>query len=551
MKSLLLAIIAALMTASAASSPNDTSGVYWVFFKDKGPDKEPRLVDIQKTLSRRTILRRQKALHSEIVVDTTDLSVFALYKDSLGYLVSSLRRESRWLNAVSVVMLAGQIDGVKSLPFVSSIMPVRRSNPNSTRIEQVESWEAGEDSYALQDASLDYGASFRQLEQIGVIWAHEQGYHGEGILVCFLDTGFLTYHHSLNQMDIVAEHDFIHDDDFVGFDQVQDLPGQPNHGTATLSTIGGYYPGELIGPAFAASYILCKTEETGSETAVEEDYYVAALEWGEMLGADLASSSLTYSDWYTIDDYNGQTCLTTVAANIAFQKGMILCSSMGNEGPGKFTLGAPADSRYSLGIGAVNSDGLLAGFSSWGPTADGRIKPDVCAQGVSIIAATPYTTDGFSKWNGTSLSCPLAAGVVALVIQAHPDWDPSLVKDAVRETSDRAERPDIRYGWGLVNAEDAINYPSISGYATDEQTGQAIVPDISLRLKVDYPDETFQPGQLRPYNSGRCDSAGFFQFVNLDYGDYLIVLTSDGYDTAQASLSIPPSQEFDVRLKRR
>lgn len=532
-----IAFLAAPDIPMAGAPEHDPVGVYWIFLKDKGPDIQTRLVQFQDSLPERTIARRRKAIAAETVVDINDLSVYKPYSDSLaGYLIKT-REESRWLNAVSAELKESDIPRIKDLAFVTDLQPVRRSDPQSIEVEVTETWEAGETDFTPSPASLDYGPSFRQLEQIDVIWAHEQGYHGEGILICYLDSGFLTYHHAFNQMNIVDTYDFANDDDFVGYDPAQDEPEQPNHGTGTLGTIGGYYPGQLIGPAFAASYILCKTEVTSSETAVEEDYYVAALEWGEYLGADLASSSLSYKDWYTISDFDGQTCVTTMAANIAFAKGMILCSSMGNEGPGRFTLGAPADSRYSLGIGAVTSDGELARFSSWGPTADGRIKPDICAQGVATIAATPYTTDGFGKWNGTSLSCPLAAGVVALVIQAHPDWSPSRVKEAILESADKANRPDIRFGWGIVNARDAINYPSFSGYVIDKGNSRGVIAQIFLTDKT----QTI-PNEI----SISSDSSGYFLAPNLGDGEYTYTVTCKGVAKSKGSIIVPPSEEIDL-----
>jgi serine protease AprX len=473
-----------------------------------------------------------------MVADIYDLPVYGPYVDLLRLHVERIREESRWLNAVSAIVRQSGLDLVRELSFVREIRPVLRSDLNTVAVDVTQTWSAGDYTYKARPTNIDYGRSFDQLEQIDVIWAHEQGYHGEGVIICFLDTGFLTYHHAFNQMNILAAYDFINDDDFVGFDPSQDRLEQPDHGTGCLGTIGGYYPGELIGPAFAASYILCKTEETGSETAVEEDYYVAGLEWGERLGADIASSSLSYSDWYTADDYDGQTCLTTVAANIAFRKGMILCSSMGNEGPGRFTLGAPADSRYSLGIGAVQWNGELAGFSSWGPTADGRIKPDVCARGVGTVAASPYTTDGFGLWNGTSLSCPLAAGVVALVVQAHPDWSPFEVKEAVMATASHATRPDIRYGWGIVNARDAINYPSFSGYLVDDRTGSAVTVSIFLEN-----EDTDEITEVEPDESGR------FVAANLDAGTYKITIQEKGFLPYERTIVVPPSEEFDIFLE--
>ncbi|MCP4582080.1 MAG: S8 family serine peptidase [candidate division Zixibacteria bacterium] len=527
-------------TSELSATEPQAAGVYWIFLTDKGPDIEERILEFQKTLPERTILRRQKATENEIVADAYDLPVYSVYRDSLNQYVKTFREESRWLNAMSAIIIEDNLKVIEHLSFVEKIRPVAKSDPQSLNYEIAESWQAGDFNFEASPASLDYGQSFRQVEQINAIRAHEQGYHGEGVIICFLDTGFLTYHHAFDHMNILAAYDFINDDDFVGFDQDQDLPGQPNHGTGCLGTIGGYYPGELIGPAFAASYILCKTEETGSETAVEEDYYVAGLEWGERLGADVASSSLSYSDWYTTDDYDGQTCITTIAANIAFRKGMILCSSMGNSGPGKFTLGAPADSRYSLGIGGVQWNGLLYSHSSWGPTADGRIKPDVCARAVKTIAATPYTTDGFGKWNGTSLSCPLVAGAVALVIQARPQWSPEMVKEAVKETASQAHHPDIRFGWGIVNTMDAINYPSFSGYIVDNETKHGLPIEIKL--------ESDKTGQTIAIQS---DSSGFFLFANIPEGDYRVIIDDGDFEPYQASIAVPPSEEYDIYLGRK
>ncbi len=528
-----------LVLSLESTYASDSTSVYWVFFKDKGPNAASRIREFEQSLPDRTIERRKKAIRGETVADIYDLPVYYPYVDSLSAYIERIREESRWLNAVSAIVSASRIDMIEELPFVKDTRPVLRSDPRIVVVDVVETWSAGNHEYKPTPTSIDYGRSFDQLEQIDVIWAHEQGYHGEGVIICFLDTGFLTYHHAFNQMDILATYDFINDDDFVGFDSSQDLPEQPRHGTGCLGTIGGYYPGELIGPAFAASYILCKTEETGSETAVEEDYYVVGLEWGEWMGADVASSSLSYSDWYIADDYDGQSCVTTVAANIAFRKGMILCSSMGNAGPGKFTLGAPADSRLSLGIGAVQWNGELAGFSSWGPTADGRIKPDVCAQGVATVAASPYTTDGFGLWNGTSLSCPLVAGVVALVVQAQPEWSPLEVKEAIMATASHATRPDIRYGWGIVSAEDAINYPSFSGYLVDEGTRNAITESIFLEN-----EDTGEILEIEP------DESGHFTAANLDAAAYKIIIQKDGFLPYEQTIAVPPSEEFDIFLQK-
>ncbi len=539
MKAFLAILFIMISTAPSVSRDgHDSPAVYWILFTDKGPNIESRIRDLEPTLPEKTVERRRKAIGGGNIVDGRDLPVFEPYVESLESMVIGIRERSRWLNAVSAELIPGNLKSIQSLAFVGGIEPLRSSDPMSARIEISETWKAGEKEYPHPAASLDYGRSFDQLEQIGAIQAHERGYHGEGVLICFLDTGFLTYHHAFDHMDIVAEYDFINDDNFVGFDPAQDLSGQPNHGTGCLGTIGGYYPGELIGPAFAASYILCKTEKSGSETAVEEDYYVAALEWGEFLGADVASSSLSYSNWYEPEDLDGKTAITTIAANIAFEKGMILCSSMGNSGPGKFTLGAPADSRLSLGIGGVQWNGELYGSSSWGPTADGRIKPDVSARAVRTVAATPYTTDGFGFWNGTSLSCPLAAGAVALVIQAHPDWSPLMVREAVKETASRANCPDIRFGWGIINVEDAINYPSLAGYVADRNTGEALTAIVEM-TNLDSGMKT----------TAATDESGYYLFANLEFGKYELIIAGEGFLPYMRLLELPPSDEMDILLQ--
>ena len=173
------------------------------------------------------------------------------------------------------------------------------------------------------------------------------------------------------------------------------------------------------------------------------------------------------------------------------------------------------------------------------PTADGRIKPDVCARGVATVAATPYTTDGFSLWNGTSLSCPLAAGAVALIIQAHPEWSPLELKEAVLETASRSTRPDIRYGWGVINARDAINYPSFSGYVIDRFARRGLACEIRLELK--------ESGEIL---TTRSEESGEFLFANLPYGSYAVVIEEEDYLPYRDSVDIPPSQEFDIILQR-
>jgi len=216
-------------------------------------------------------------------------------------------------------------------------------------------------------------------------------------------------------------------------------PDQHRHGTLILGTIAAYKPDFLVGGAYDASFYLAKTEDTSREVPVEEDYYVAGLEWIEGNGADLATSSLAYIDWYMQADLDGATAVTTQAVNIATAKGLVCCTAAGNLGndldPATSHLMAPGDALEVITCGAVDVTGATASLSSDGPTADGRVKPEVLARGISTATVNPYDDFAYLTSSGTSLSTPLVAAGAALVIQAHPDWTVAQVRSALFRTA--------------------------------------------------------------------------------------------------------------------
>jgi len=212
-----------------------------------------------------------------------------------------------------------------------------------------------------------------------------------------------------------------------------------------------------------------KTENVGSETRVEEHNWVAAVEFADSIGADVITTSLGYltfdnpADNYTFADLDGQTTVISQQASLCDGLGIVLCNSMGNSGPNPSTLTAPADAFDILAVGAVNSGGLLAGFSARGPTADGRSKPEVLAMGVATRCASPFLDNEYTNINGTSLSTPLVAGAACLVIEAHPDWTPEQVREALKTTASLAASygqdagDDNSLGYGIINVMAAIN----------------------------------------------------------------------------------------------
>ncbi len=323
--------------------------------------------------------------------------------------------------------------------------------------------------HAQRTHNLDYGDSEIQNSLIHVPEVHDLGLTGEGVLVGMIDTGFdFRDRPVFEQLHVMAEHDFHWDDDTTA-NQDGDAMTQHNHGTTVLSIIGGFREGELIGPAYGASFALAKTEWVReSDLKVEEEHWIEAIEWLESLGADVVSSSLGYGTFVDAEDYSaeeldGNTAAITIAADIAAGKGVVVVNSAGNRDIYGTKINFPADGDSVIAVGAVDANGDLYSRSSMGPTADGRIKPDVVAMGQSVTALNP-ARDVEAYWTvtGTSASCPLVAGACALILQAHPDWGPMQVREALRQTADRATNPDNAFGWGLVDALRAVTYKSMS-----------------------------------------------------------------------------------------
>ena len=223
--------------------------------------------------------------------------------------------------------------------------------------------------------------------------------------------------------------------------------------------MAGYAPGNLIGPAFKSEYLLAKTEIMAEEIQQEEDNYVAALEWGEALGAEVMCASLGYLDWYTYADLDGNTAVTTIGIDIASSLGVICVNSAGNEGDDPwYYIITPADADSVISVGAVLQSGIIASFSSHGPTFDGRIKPEVCALGVSTYCVRSNTQNDYRTASGTSFSAPLVAGAAAVILSANSSWTNMLVREALMMTASQYSSPDNTYGYGIINTWEAINY---------------------------------------------------------------------------------------------
>ncbi len=441
----------------------------WVFFSDKGVFKADDFIQkaelVYNSMTAETRQRRAKNNASEIRFE--DLPVYDEYISQIENLGLTLRRVVKWLNAASFEADLEKLDEIKNLPFVLKITPVASfSRPEPQESEKLEDLDQVPDQ-KRDTHLLSYGASYSQLDQINVIAAHDSGFTGGGVIVAMFDTGFrkdhLAFANIMAEGRLIAEYDFINDD-YETANEEGDVSNQWDHGTKTWSALGGGWDGEIYGPAYGASFVLCKTEDMTSETPVEEDNWAAAVVWADSIGVDIISSSLGYSDWYTYEDLDGNTCVITNAADYAASIGILVCNSAGNGGPSPGTITAPADGDSVVAVGSVEASGYLSYFSSKGPTADGRIKPEVCARGSSTTCASPFTNSYITTASGTSLSCPLVAGSAALVMEARPDFTIMDVRDALMLTASRALTPDNAYGWGIIDVMDAMNYMYIPDY---------------------------------------------------------------------------------------
>lgn len=432
----------------------------WVFLTDKGILTRRQMADRVSVegvpFSNRAHARRAK--HGVAEIRFSDMPVKSEYVEMIVDLGAKLRWTSKWLNAASFEIEPAQIDSLAKLPCVACIEPVTVCEKPKERMTPDYSGTAPQ----LRDGKgLSYGSSFGQLNQIAVPICHDSGYAGQGVIISMFDSGFRTGHDAFAQIlaqgRLLATYDFVFNDGVVD-NEVNDDMYAWDHGTATWSACSGENSGMHYGPAYQASFILCKTEDVRSETPVEEDNWVRAMEWVDSLGADIISSSLSYSAWYNQSQFNGSTCVTTLAADTAAAHGILVCNSAGNNGSAPTSISAPADAFGILAAGAVTSAGGIASFSSRGPTADGRIKPEVCAQGVFTHAARSFSNNTYSYWHGTSLSCPLIAGAAAIVWGAHPNWTNEQVREALIMTANRHATPDNDYGWGIINTWAAIHY---------------------------------------------------------------------------------------------
>jgi serine protease AprX len=419
-------------------------------------------------LSAKAIARRTRY---NISLDSTDLPVSRDYIDSIAKMPNvTILNTSRWLNQVLIQTTdAASLAKIKLLPFVKKSSPTA-SRPTFTtapadKFNEVITEISNTSNYrqSINENYYNYGNAFGQIHIHEGEYLHDNGFRGEGMTVAILDAGFLSYLTNpafdsvrLNNR-VIGTWDFVKNEASVN----EDHP----HGMYCFSIMASNRPGVLVGTAPKANYYLFRTEEAATEYPVEEQNWAVAAEVADSLGVDLITSSLGYSTFddpslnHTYADMNGKNTMITRAADLAVKKGMIVTNSAGNSGSSAWKyLIAPADGDSVFAIGAVNVNGQVASFSSYGPSADGRIKPDIASVGWNTVVTN--TSGNAVQGSGTSFSNPNIAGLITCLWQAFPEFNNMEILNAVKKNSSRFSNPDDRTGYGIPNMKAAYDYLS-------------------------------------------------------------------------------------------
>jgi hypothetical protein len=461
------------------SSVSDGAKVLvWIFFKDKGSSLNKFYSVPKNVVSELSLKRREKVMDKSSLIDYTDLPVYNGYISKLQAAGFELKQISKWFNGVSGYLTKQELDNILGLSFVDKADIVYQFKKSiEIKEPKIDLNKASPTNKPTGVNSLNYGPSLAQLQQINVPALHNMGYMGQGVTICVMDAGVsLLSHEAFDSLNIIATYDFVNHRKYIGDDSGG--YGEGSHGTMTLSLIGGYKPGQIIGPAYGSNFILAKTENTSSESPIEEDNWIAAMEWADSIGVEVTSTSLGYLAFddsvshydYTWQNMDGRTTIITKGAVLAARKGIVVVNSAGNEGddPTHNTLDAPADADSIITTGAVTIAGVRSYFSSVGNTVDGRTKPDVMALGSSDYVADAYIATGYnSDYNGTSFACPLVAGVCAQLLSYNHKLTPMQIRDALRNTASQHTVPDRHMGWGIIDALAALNFAKVLSVGND------------------------------------------------------------------------------------
>lgn len=427
------------------SFPGGRCMMYRLYLRDKDLQHTPFSVNRpEQFLSARSIERRKR---QGLPVDVTDLPIAPAYLDSVSRTGIEIVGQSKWNNTLLVkIHKEKELNKLNSLSFITKKLKVF-SSPDSITERKRSSFRKELNSW--ESVPIHYGAAAEQLKSLGGQRIHERGFYGNGMMIAVFDGGFMNVDRipALHGVKLAGLKDFVVPKSNNIFEEME-------HGTMVLSTMAANAPNLYVGVAPEAQYVLVRCEDERTESLAEEDYWASAAEYADSLGVDVINSSLGYHDFDDVKtnhlywEQDGETALISHTASMCADKGIICVNSAGNDGMGVWKkINFPADAKNILTVGSINEQGKNAAFSAVGPTADGRIKPDVMAYGspTSVITGRGAIIND----NGTSFSSPLIAGMTACLWQALPHKTAKQIIKLVKMAGNNQQHPDNIYGYGV------------------------------------------------------------------------------------------------------
>ena len=453
---------------------------YFVSFTDKA-NNEFTLSAPEEFLSTKAIERRTKY---NIALSEEDLPVSTFYLDSLKKMGVHILWPSKWLNgAIIETYNTTLIDTIDRVSFISKAQLIWKSTSGKT----IQKFPDQPINTFLKSATETYGLALDQTQTVNGHLLHQEGYQGEGMYIAVIDNGFgnvntlSSFTHLWSNNQITGAIDFVEPGSDI-------YNSYYTHGTAVLSIMAGFIENEYKGTAPDAKYLLLRSEDNRSEYPIEEYNWVIAAEYADSAGVDVINSSLGYYEFddasfnYSYSDMDGQSTTCVKGAEIAFSKGMLVVCSAGNEGvlDWKYII-TPSDGEHVIAVGAIQPDSIVANFSSYGPSSDGRVKPDVCAMG--YLNAIQSKSDLITRGNGTSFSSPVAAGLAACLWQTNQNLSNQEVLNLIRQSGNKYTSPDNRFGYGIPDFFAAANLDNAI-HTNDKDNLQVFPNPFSSQLHI-------------------------------------------------------------------
>lgn len=445
-----------------------TEYFFYVQLKDKN-NSPYSLSNPEAYLSQRAIDRRT---FFNIAIDSTDLPVNPLYVSAIENENVTVFAKTKWVNGftIKVTDSATVMPVIRNLSFIDFVEYTGKETTSgySSVIKK--------NIADTANAELLYANAYQQINQINGQYLHNLGYRGDGIHIAVIDAGFINADTHVAFEKMRKENRLLGTKDFAH--RQASVYNGSTHGSAVLSTIGGDVTNTFVGTAPAASYWLLRSERNGSEYPVEADLWISAAEFADSAGVDLMNTSLGYTTFddnslnFSYPDLDGETIRASRAAAIAASKGIVVANAAGNEGGNSWHyIGVPADAKDIIAVGSVTSAGLSSGFSSFGPTYDGRIKPEVCAMGTSSDIGYFWDTNSFTTGSGTSFASPILAGAAACLLQALKVENvfftiPEFIQ-AICQSASIYLSPTTQLGYGIPNFETAYSSFGLSIFISD------------------------------------------------------------------------------------